>query len=255
MRARERAKERKRKKPRRGTTTTTRCDREGRGGRWHCHLTKECRDLTRISLTAAWPEGDGKYEEKKSGGTTTAFIGAKELVKQTVCPFRRFRLPLNGPWAKIIRKDGCLEWLTFHSSRLETCFNRRNVKNDHPCRIFRCFAVQDRAFRNSWKEQRKRNDWPFLYFVLLNPRQFGRFHVTVVGRGGEGRRGEVFFVGRWTKRRKSSSVVLNRCVFGRHRPFGMLMRDYGATTVVIRELFVRLTCATARLKHPLNYPH
>lgn len=71
---------------------TMRCDREG-GGRWHCHLTKECRDLTRISLTAVWPEGDGKYEEKKSGDTAAAFIGAKELVKQTVCPFRRFRYP------------------------------------------------------------------------------------------------------------------------------------------------------------------
>ena len=73
--------------------------------------------------------------------------------------------------------------------------------------------------------------------------------------GGRGGMGRMFFVGRRTKRRKSSSVVLSRCVFGRHRPFGMLMRDYGAATVVIRELFVRLTCATARLKHPLNYPH
>lgn len=69
--------------------------RQRRWSRWHCHLTKECRDLTRISLTAAWPEGDGKYEEKKSEGAATAFIGAKELVKQTVCPFRRFRLPLK----------------------------------------------------------------------------------------------------------------------------------------------------------------
>lgn len=43
-------------------------------------------------------------------------------------------------------------------------------------------------------------------------------------------------------------------VFGRRRPFGMLMRDYGAATVVIRELFVRLTCATDPLKTSLKLP-
>lgn len=67
--------------------------RQARVGRWHRHLTKEFRGLTRISLTAARPKGDDKYEEKKSRGTATAFIGAKELVKQTVCPFRCFCRP------------------------------------------------------------------------------------------------------------------------------------------------------------------
>lgn len=87
--------------------------------------------------------------------------------------------------------------------------------------------------------------WLVLCFVLLNRRQFGRFHVTV----------GCFSSVVGPKRRKSLSDVLSQRVFGRHRPFGMLMRDYGTATVVIRELFVRLTCATARLKHPLNYPH
>lgn len=55
-------------------------------------------------------------------------------------------------------------------------------------------------------------------------------------------------------RKSLSGVFSAECVFGRHRPFGMLMRDYGAATVVIRELFVRLTCATDPLKTSLKLP-
>lgn len=60
---------------------------EGGEGGGDCHLTKECRDLTRISLTAVRREGDGKYEGKKSGEAASRLSARKNLLNR---PFVRY---------------------------------------------------------------------------------------------------------------------------------------------------------------------
>lgn len=78
----------------------------GTAGRWHRHLTKESRDLTRISLTGAPAEGDDKYEEKKTGDAARPRLSARKNLLNR--PFVRsvVSVDLKGPRMKIIRKDG-----------------------------------------------------------------------------------------------------------------------------------------------------
>lgn len=90
-----------------------------------------------------------------------AFIGAKELVKQTVCPFRRLRGPLRGPRMEIIRKDDFPVDRAFLLSSFQPnlpYWRRTKYLVDRNDLIIQC----DGSSRRS--EEATRPDWIFISF-------------------------------------------------------------------------------------------
>lgn len=164
--------------------------RRRRRRRWHCHLTKECRDLTRISLTAVRREGDGKYEGKKSGEAASRLSARKNLLNR---PFVRYVVSVALKTREGRKLSGRMsaQDQPLRLNVISIAVERENRVVTDSSRQNRIFITRDTRITISTnrtnRRERARVSRGFLCFVLLNslppplpppPSGFGRFRVA-----------------------------------------------------------------------------
>lgn len=145
--------------------------RRRRRRRWHCHLTKECRDLTRISLTAVRREGDGKYEGKKSGEAASRLSARKNLLNR---PFVRYVVSVALKTREGRKLSGRMtaQDQPLRLNVISIAVERENRVVTDSSRQNRIFITRDTRVTISTnrtnRRERARVSRAFLCFVLLN---------------------------------------------------------------------------------------